>query len=296
MNDLLSPDFLRELEALRRRLVVRAASGSSGERRSRRRGSSAEFEDHRPYSPGDDPRRIDWAAFARTGEPVVKLFRAEEDAVVRLLVDASASMKFGEPTKFEAARRFAAALGYMALAGAERAQLFGLREGRLEARPSSRGRGGMGRLLRELGALEAAGTGGLASAIDQTLRHAPRPGLLVVVSDFFDPGPVTASLARARAAGHALGLVQVAAAEEISPSLEGDLLLVDAETDHAVELSADADALNAYLRRFEGLSASLDAFARRHGATYVRMRSDEATLEPLRRFVLGAPRPAGPAR
>ncbi|HEU4410198.1 MAG TPA: DUF58 domain-containing protein [Polyangiaceae bacterium] len=291
MDDLLAPDFLRELEALRRRLVVRAASGGSGERRSRRRGSSAEFEDHRPYSPGDDPRRIDWSAYARTGEPVIKLFRAEEDAVVRLLVDASASMTFGEPPKFEAARRFAASLGYMALAGAERAQLFGLREGRLEARPASRGRGGVGRLLRELGALEASGAGGLAAAIDRALGQAARPGLLAVVSDFFDPSPVTAALARARAAGHALGLVQVVAPEEIAPALEGDLSLVDAETGQTVELSADADAIAAYVRRFEGLCASLDAFARRHGATYVRMRSDEPVLGPLRRFVLGASGP-----
>lgn len=291
MNDLLAPEFLRELEALRRRLVVRAASGASGERRSRRRGSSAEFEEHRPYSPGDDPRRIDWSAYARTGEPVVKLFRAEEDAVVRLLVDASASMRFGEPSKFDAARRFAASLGYMALAGSERAQVLGLHGGRLEARPASRGRGGVGKLLRELGALEAEGTGGLATALDRTLGQAARPGLLVVLSDFFDPGPVTAALGRARAAGHALGLVQVVAPEEIAPVLEGDLLLVDAETGHGVELSADADALAAYMRRFEGLCAALEAFARKHGATYVRVRSDEPVLEPLRRFVLGSSRP-----
>ncbi|MCU0685032.1 MAG: DUF58 domain-containing protein [Polyangiaceae bacterium] len=294
-DDLLSPDFLQELEALRRRLVVRAASGSAGERRSRRRGSSAEFEDHRPYSTGDDPRRIDWSAYARTGEPVIKLFRAEEDSVVRLLVDASASMRFGEPSKFDAARRFAAALGYMALAGSERAQLLGLREGRLEARPPSRGRVGVGRLLRELGALEASGAGGLASAIDLGLRQAARPGWLVVLSDFFDPGTVTAALGRARAAGHVLGLVQVVAPEEIAPTFEGDLCLVDAETGQSVELSADADALNAYMRRFEALSASLEAFAKRHGATYLRLRSDEPVLPPLRRFVLGTTAGAGRA-
>ena len=83
-RSLLDPAFVRELEALRRRLSVTVQSGGAGERASRRRGGSAEFQDHRPYAPGDDLRRVDWSAFARTGEPVLKLFRAEEDSVLRL--------------------------------------------------------------------------------------------------------------------------------------------------------------------------------------------------------------------
>src|SRR5450432_2135221 len=120
---LLDPSFVRELEALRRRLEVSVRSGAAGERASRRRGGSAEFQDHRPYAPGDDLRRVDWAAFALTGEPVLKLFRAEEDSVLRLLVDASASLAFGTPQKLEVARRVAAAIGYLALANGQRAQV-----------------------------------------------------------------------------------------------------------------------------------------------------------------------------
>ena len=89
---LLDPSFTRELEALRRQLHIRARSGTVGEHVATRRGASAEFLEHRPYAPGDDLRRMDWLAFARTGEPVLKLFRAEEDVVVRLVVDASGSL------------------------------------------------------------------------------------------------------------------------------------------------------------------------------------------------------------
>src|SRR3954470_3845591 len=120
---LLDPAFVRELEALRRRLQLMVQSGASGERASRRRGGSAEFQEHRPYAPGDDLRRVDWSAFARTGEPVLKLFRAEEDSVLRLLIDASASLAFGSPQKFEVARRVAAAIGYLALANGQRVQV-----------------------------------------------------------------------------------------------------------------------------------------------------------------------------
>src|SRR5262245_41387207 len=89
---LLDPAFVRELEALRRRLEVHARSGASGEHVAKRRGGAAEFQEHRAYAPGDDLRRIDWAAYARSGEPVLKLFRAEEDVVSRLVLDASASL------------------------------------------------------------------------------------------------------------------------------------------------------------------------------------------------------------
>ncbi|HQB43450.1 MAG TPA: DUF58 domain-containing protein, partial [Polyangiaceae bacterium] len=75
MSALLDAAFLKELEALRRRLEIKARSGSAGDQLAKRRGGSAEFQDHRPYAPGDDLRRIDWAAYARTGEPVLKLFR-----------------------------------------------------------------------------------------------------------------------------------------------------------------------------------------------------------------------------
>ena len=153
---LLGPDFVRELSVLRRRLDIRARSGGGGEHLAKRRGGSAEFQEHRAYAPGDDMRRIDWAAYARTGEPVLKLFRAEEDVVARLVCDASASLGYGEPRKIDAARRLAAAVGYMALANAERAQLFLAGAGITEERAPVRGRGGIPALLR---ALEDAETG-----------------------------------------------------------------------------------------------------------------------------------------
>src|SRR5690606_1392201 len=120
---LLDPACLRRREALRRSLVSSVRSGGAGERAARRRGASAEFLDHRRYEPGDDPRHIHWAAFARTRETVTKLYRAEEDTVLRLVLDASASLGFGDPPKLAVARRLAAALAYLSLAGGGRTEL-----------------------------------------------------------------------------------------------------------------------------------------------------------------------------
>ena len=292
-RSLLNPDFVRELEALRRRLEVGVRSGAAGERASRRRGGSAEFQDHRPYAPGDDLRRVDWAAFARTGEPVLKLFRAEEDSVLRLLVDASASLAFGAPQKLDVARRIAAAIGYLALANGQRAQVLVAREssGAAGARglerigTPRRGRDSLAALLRDLSAPAASGSADLAHALEVTLKRSARPGLLVVVSDFLDPGPVTRALTHACAAGHQVALVQVLAREEIEPSFDGDFSLVDAESNAEVELGMDAAAIDAYITRLAGLMEELRAWSRKHRASYVRTVNDEPIEGAVRRFV-----------
>ena len=291
-RSLLDPAFVRELEALRRRLAVTVQSGGAGERASRRRGSSAEFQDHRPYAPGDDLRRVDWAAFARTGEPVLKLFRAEEDSVLRIILDASGSLAFGSPQKFEVARRVAAAIGYLALANGQRAQILTARQA-AQASPRGlerigaprRGRDALAALLRDLSEPQAGGPANLTRAIEQTLQHAARPGLLVVVSDFLDPGMVTKALGHASALGHQIALIQVLSREEVEPSFDGDFAFVDAESEAQVELSMDAAAVDAYVVRLAGLIDELRAWSRKHRASYVRMTNDEALEGAVRRFV-----------
>jgi uncharacterized protein (DUF58 family) len=287
---LLAPEFLRELEILKRRLEIQARSGAAGEHTARRRGSSAEFHEHRPYEPGDDLRRIDWLAFARTGQPVTKLFRAEEDAVVRIVLDASASLDFGRPSKLEAARRVAAAAGYLALSSGQRSEVWVARvsaEGRLpfERTPPRRGRAGITALLRDLSRVTPSGATDLGAAMRAVVEYSPRPGLIVLVSDFLDPGPVTSALALSRASGHDLALVQILDPSELEPDLEGDLALVDVESNQTLDVTADGAAIEAYLLRITGLIEELRAFARRHGATYVRALSDEPLLPLVRRLV-----------
>jgi uncharacterized protein (DUF58 family) len=287
---LLDASFVRELEALKHRMEIRARSGGAGEHIAKRRGGSAEFQEHRPYTAGDDVRRIDWAAMARSGQPVVKVFRAEEDLVARLLCDASASLDFGQPSKLDAAKRLAAAMGYLALADSERAQVITARDGGARLHPPARGRGGLASLLRTLDAIVPKGRTDLAATVERILRETSRPGLLLVISDFFDPGPVLGSLSRAVAAGHDIVLAQVLAREEMEPEHEGDWAFEDAETGQLVELTVDAATIEAYAARLINLCEQLQAWARRHGACYVRHRSDES-IEPVIRAIVSRSRP-----
>ena len=277
--------FARELEALRRRLHVRARSGGGGDHTAKRRGSSAEFLEHRPYAPGDDLRRIDWLAFARTGEPMFKLFRAEEDVVVRLVVDASASLEGGEPTKLETAKRMAAAIGYMALADSERAQVMAASEGLTFISEPARGRNALPKLLRELDRVDIRSGTDLSRAVEQVTHRSPRPGMLVVVSDFMDSGPFDAAITRAAAAGHDVALVQVLSRDEVEPHYDGDYALVDAESSAVVEVTMDAAAIEAYLARLNQLVLGLRALAKKVRGTYVRVINDEPLLPAVRRFV-----------
>src|SRR3981081_4789943 len=81
----------------------------AGERRSPRAARSPEFSDFRPYVSGDDFRQIDWRAYARLEKLILRLYVAEEEACLNVVLDTSASMALGDPPKWPAARRPAAA-------------------------------------------------------------------------------------------------------------------------------------------------------------------------------------------
>ncbi len=286
---LLDPDFLRVLEALRRRLASDARSGRIGEGPSGRRGSGAEFLEHRRYEPGDDPRHLDWAALARSGTPVTKLYRAEEETLLRIVLDASGSLGFGDPPKLELAQRVSAALAYLALASGRRAQLWVARSpgasGLERIFSPLRGRRAFAELCRQLESVQASGRADLAAAIDAVVARSERPGLLLVVSDFFDSGAVPSALSRARAARHELVLVQVLDPAELDPALEGDLSLEDSETGETLELSVDPAALSAYAERLAGLFEELRGWAKKNQATYTRIATGEDLQQAVRRVL-----------
>jgi uncharacterized protein (DUF58 family) len=289
-ESLLTPEFTRELAALSRLFEVRARSGAPGMGTTSRRGTAPEFEEHRAYAPGDDATKLDFLAFARTGVPVSKRFRADEDALVRLLVDASRSLDFGAPRKIDVAIRIAASIAHLSLTASERAQVVVASGGEarlsLAARAARRGRGGLPPLLRELSCIEPRGAVPLGEAIERAAALPGRPGLLVVLSDFLDPEPFIPALSNARYRGHDVALIQVLAPEELSPAFEGDVTLVDAETASAVDLTLDPETVEAYLAALDALFASLGTFARRAGATYVRVRTDEPLSSVVRRLLL----------
>src|SRR5947209_9563378 len=117
---LLEGTLARRLERLSLVSRKRLVGQGQGDRRSLRKGSSLEFADYRHYVEGDDPARVDWNIYSRTDTLFVRLYEEEEVLNVHLVLDASRSMDWGEPSKLRYARRLAAALGYVALNAANR--------------------------------------------------------------------------------------------------------------------------------------------------------------------------------
>jgi len=284
---LLDPAFLRRLAHLRLLARRRFAGASAGARRSTRRGSSAEFADHRPYYPGDDIRRIDWNAYARLEELVLRLFVAEEDLTLHLLVDASASL--GQPPeKLEVAKRVAAGLGYIALTSSDRVSVWPFSDRVKRPTAPFRGRKRVGTLLRALDALEADGDTDLERAVHEFLTRRPRPGLVAIISDFMDPAGYARSIDRLISEKHEPVLFHIMHPEELDPTPGGDLVLVDAERGTEVEVSLDARSLRAYRARVSAFLEELTAYAKRRGLFYGRVTTDTEFEEALLRYLRAA--------
>src|SRR3954464_7959922 len=113
---LFDSDFLKKLEYLS--LVSKRVFRGSlmAQRRTMQLGSGIEFADHREYAPGDDFRYLDWNVYGRSGRLLLRLFEEEEDLSIYILLDCSLSMSFGDPPKFNHARKLAAAMAYVGLA------------------------------------------------------------------------------------------------------------------------------------------------------------------------------------
>ena len=274
-----SSEFLAQLErlSLLSRRVFRGRV--KGERRSPRRGHSVEFCDYRAYGVGDDLRYVDWNIYGRLDRLHVKLFVDEEDLCLHLLLDASASMDFGAPTKLEYGARLAAALGFIGLVSMERVGVGVLRERVAEGWPPTRGRNQVMNLFDFLGRVRPAGGTTLNDGLQNYARRAREPGLAIVISDLLDPGGFEAGVRALLEHRFDVHLIHVLAPEEMNPELAGDLRLVDSETGEVRELSVDGDAIRAYRERLRQFLERVEAFSRTHELGYHRVTVDTSVEE-----------------
>jgi uncharacterized protein (DUF58 family) len=265
--------FLRRLEQLELASRRLTAGRMKGERRSVRRGQSVEFADYRTYATGDDLRQLDWNAYARLEKLFVKLFVEEEDVTVHILVDASRSMDYGEPNKPDAARRAAAALGYLGLASMDRVSVAFLGDGTATAMRPMRGKRRAAELFSFLAEPRTDRLTGLASAARSYASRMRGTGPLLLISDLMDPGYLDAlrDLAGTRCQ---LSVLHLLAPDEIEPDVPPDARLVDHETGHAVEVSGDDDLVDRYRTRLAEWQGEISAFVARRGGAYVTVASD----------------------
>ena len=263
-----------------------------GERRSKKRGESLEFADHRQYSQGDDLRRIDWNLYGRLERLFLKLFLAEEDLSVYLIIDGSCSMNFGSINKFDYARKVAAAISYIGICNLDRVTLSVNAGNKEHVLSNIRGKKQVFRLFDFLSKIEPDGGTDLLEATRRFVIRNRRPGVLLLISDFLDPEGFEAPLKTLIGSRMDVFAVHVLAQEEIDPVLTGDFLLVDSETGEKLDVTASRRLVENYQKTVRGFCSSLQTFCAGRGISYLFASTDL----PFEALVLNYLRTAGLVR
>ncbi len=294
---LLTPELLRRLEQFQLLAARRAKSSAKGERRSKARGQSVEFADYRNYVPGDDFRYLDWNLYGRLDRLFLKLYEEERELPVRIFLDASESMTFGTPPKFDFARQVAAAVGYVALCGFDRVSITVFPEvdknsknfepetlnSELAARGglrAVRGRKSSLQFFQNISALTARGSVDFNDALRRGALSARSAGVAVVLSDFLDPNGYEAGLTALVGRGFHVNCIQILSPEELNPMTYGDLRLVDSETGGLQEVSFGKYRLKAYQQTVQNFCQRLREYCSGRGMNFFSV-SSEMPLEEL---------------
>jgi uncharacterized protein (DUF58 family) len=269
-DELFDEAFLKKLEYLH--VVSRKifTGGQRAERRMRKVGSGIEFADHRRYTWGDDFRYIDWNVYGRVDKLLLRLFEEEEDLHIYLLLDCSRSMMIGAPPKLHYAMQVCAALAYVGLANLDRVAIIPFSDELRGRLPPARGKNRIFKIFEFLRGLEVGGDTDLAACMDKFVHQNKRRGLVVVISDFYDPRGFEAGLNTLRYNKFEPFVLQVYDQKEAHPSLHGDLALVDCETGEVKEVTVSRSLLEAYEREHEKYCSELRDFCTARAVPYFR--------------------------
>lgn len=278
------PDTLRRLGlTLRRRVAGRLPGGHPT------RGTAAEgteLSQLQPYVPGDDVRRIDPSASARTGEPHVRRMVPERAVTTWVVVDVSPSMAFGTVGRLKSDVA-EGAVDVVARLAVQHGGNVGLALGEERLLPPASGRVGLAAVRSAAGAgvvADGAGGGDLVPALERVARLARTSGVVVVISDFRDEG--WAGALRSLGARHALVAIEIGDPLEAELPDAGVMMFSDPETGDVVELDTSDPALRALLDQAEAdRRARVAQVLRRAGAQHVHLRTDQDWLRELGRVL-----------
>lgn len=270
---LFDDEFLKKLEYLN--IISKRFKGDKrARRRVRKRGAGLEFADYRSYVAGDDFRHLDWKAYLRLNRLILKLFEEEQDLPIYFFVDTSQSMNYGQPLKFDYARRVAAALCYVGLANLDRVNVVSFADSVRDELPPQRGKGRIFKIFRFLSHMAPVGATDAKQSFKTYCTQARRRGLAVVISDFLDRHGFHGGLDVLRHFRHDIFVIHIASPEEIEPSLHGEVQIVDSESHASREVTVTPSLLAAYRVEFARYSEAIEAYCVKYQLGYVRTATD----------------------
>jgi len=267
--------FLRRLDrlTLRASRYLRGDALAAGQRPSLRRLPSNDFREHRLYLPGDDLRHVDWNASARAEHIFVKLGERPKEAAVHILLDNSASMNWGQPSKFWAAKRLAAGLGYLALSHGDRLAIAPLAEGRPLFGPSH-GKGRIPAMIRCLRELPLAPRADFPAAARRYAHRPSRGGLVIFISDLLGVSDLASALDYFPLPKWQALVLHLLHPAELAPALRGEIELEDAETGAQANYDLTPAVLEQYTFHVRAWCESVERACYDQTAAYARLLAD----------------------
>ncbi len=278
----LEPEFLQKLERLR--LVAKRISSArgKGDHLSSRRGSSLEFSDYRRYHRGDDFRYVDWNVYRRLERLLLKVFIGEEEMNIYLLLDGSQSMSEGNPPKIDYAKSVAAAIGYIGLTNHDRVGAASFSQDMDSHLSLGRGRKQILALFKFLREVPSGGETDLRAAARTFSLRYPSRGLVVLVSDLFDPQGCRAGFEELMRKGYNVLVVHILDGSEIRLEPVGDTAILDVESGRERRLFLDNALVQRFHEEVERYLEETASFCRNHDMDYLRT----TTEIPFEDFVL----------
>lgn len=251
-------------------------------------GFSQEFAEYRAYTPGDDLRHVDWNVYARTERAYLKRYRGETNSQLTLMLDTSASMGYTSHniTKLDYGRYLAVSLAYLANQQRDAAGVIVFADDVTNyVQPSTR----QGQFMRVAHAIEKAEIGtrtDFAKPFLHFQQFLRRRGIVVVISDFYeDPQKVVDTVSPLRFHGNDLILFHVLDPQEIRPKMKEPVLLVDMETQDALEVSPEY-AREEYAPRIDAHIDALTKKAASSNIDYFLLRTDRPLDDAMLEYFL----------
>jgi len=273
--------FLQRLANLRFIVKGRRKGQLSGIHASPRAGVSLEFSDYRAYAPGDDFRYIDWNVYGRLDRVLVKTFVHEADLPVYLLIDFSASMRVGTPSKAQYAAQFAAAMAYLGLKELDRVGIYPFSDRLIPGLPPRHGMGQMGKIIRLLHETEPGGHTSIDQAITEFLGQTRENGMVFLISDFLGSGGYEEGLSRLTHRGDDVTVIQILDPSDVSPATVGTTRIVDVESQQRMVLTIGHRTKEQYEQRFREHQTALASFLLSRRVAHFPVTTDR----PMERFI-----------
>ncbi len=277
-KELFDAEFLGKLRSLFLKLRKRRKLKRKGAQASPVAGTSREFKDHRRYVPGDDFRTIDWRLYARLEKMFIRLFEEIQEFHIHILLDRSVSMTEPYGAKRMIALRLAAALAYLGLVNTHRVSVMSLSESVRREMPPLKGQGHIHAILKHLAALEFNGVTNLVESLRIFRPGRDRRGIVFLISDLFGraPGDSTRALEHVAAWPSETHVIHVLDPLEMRPALEGELRLIDVETNEVRRMWLTRRDTAIYRREFQKYLEDLERSCMQRQVNYLGWTTDRA--------------------